>query len=158
MVILLWLYCIRASLTTDCNWGSWRTRALLWNGPPADGGKKYVLIKDIPFTVGGLRQPDCSDLIRPWLWTFMLELTRSCCPRGTRKIRDLPEEVHTEMEFIFAQRVEEVLYTAISWLVERMNSSKPHPSFTRRNSRGTSRQTTGRGDISANAPNCEQSK
>ncbi len=44
----------------------------------------------------------------------MLEFTRSCCPRGTRKIRDLPEELHAEMEFIFAQRVEDVLYPALS--------------------------------------------
>jgi ATP-dependent Lon protease len=49
-------------------------------------------------------------------------------PKANQKdLRDLPEEVRKEMEFIFAQRVEDVLQTAIPQLAERMNASKTRP-------------------------------
>jgi ATP-dependent Lon protease len=49
-------------------------------------------------------------------------------PKANQKdLRDLPEEVRKEMEFIFAQRVEEVLQTAIPQLAERMDSCKTRP-------------------------------
>jgi ATP-dependent Lon protease len=49
-------------------------------------------------------------------------------PKANQKdLRDLPEEVRKEMEFIFAQRVEDVLQTAIPQLSERMNAHKTRP-------------------------------
>ncbi len=49
-------------------------------------------------------------------------------PKANQKdLRDLPEEVRKEMEFIFAQRVEDVLQTAIPQLAERMNATKSRP-------------------------------
>lgn len=49
-------------------------------------------------------------------------------PKANQKdLRDLPEEVRKEMEFIFAQRVEDVLRTAIPQLAERMDACKTRP-------------------------------
>jgi len=49
-------------------------------------------------------------------------------PKANQKdLRDLPEEVRKEMVFIFAERVEEVLRTAIPQLAERMAEAKTHP-------------------------------
>jgi len=49
-------------------------------------------------------------------------------PKANQKdLRDLPEEVRSEMEFVFAERVEEVLKTAIPKLAERMAEAKTHP-------------------------------
>jgi len=49
-------------------------------------------------------------------------------PKANQKdLRDLPEEVRKEMEFIFAQRVEDVLQTAIPQLSERMDATKTRP-------------------------------
>jgi ATP-dependent Lon protease len=49
-------------------------------------------------------------------------------PKANQKdLRDLPEQVRKEMEFIFASRVEDVLRTAIPQLSERMDASKTRP-------------------------------
>jgi ATP-dependent Lon protease len=49
-------------------------------------------------------------------------------PKANQKdLRDLPEEVRKEMEFIFAQRVEDVLRVAIPQLSERMDGTKTRP-------------------------------
>ncbi len=49
-------------------------------------------------------------------------------PKANQKdLRDLPEEVRKEMEFLFAQRVEDVLRVAIPRLAERRDSSKTRP-------------------------------
>jgi ATP-dependent Lon protease len=49
-------------------------------------------------------------------------------PKANQKdLRDLPEEVRKEMEFIFASRVEDVLQSAIPQLSERMNAHKTRP-------------------------------
>ncbi len=49
-------------------------------------------------------------------------------PKANQKdLRDLPDEVRKEMEFIFASRVEEVLRTAIPSLSERMDATKTRP-------------------------------
>jgi ATP-dependent Lon protease len=49
-------------------------------------------------------------------------------PKANQKdLRDLPEQVRKEMEFIFASRVEDVLQTAIPQLAERMNTCKTRP-------------------------------
>jgi len=49
-------------------------------------------------------------------------------PKANQKdLRDLPEEVRKEMEFIFANRVEDVLKVAIPQLAERMDSCKTRP-------------------------------
>jgi ATP-dependent Lon protease len=49
-------------------------------------------------------------------------------PKANQKdLRDLPEEVRKEMQFIFASRVEDVLQTAIPQLSERMNANKARP-------------------------------
>jgi ATP-dependent Lon protease len=49
-------------------------------------------------------------------------------PKANQKdLRDLPEEVRKEMEFIFASRVEDVLRTAIPQLSERMDATKTRP-------------------------------
>jgi ATP-dependent Lon protease len=49
-------------------------------------------------------------------------------PKANQKdLRDLPEEVRKEMEFIFAQRVEDVLRAAIPQLSERMDGTKTRP-------------------------------
>jgi len=49
-------------------------------------------------------------------------------PKANQKdLRDLPDEVRNEMEFIFASRVEDVLRTAIPQLGERMDSTKTRP-------------------------------
>jgi ATP-dependent Lon protease len=46
-------------------------------------------------------------------------------PKHNQKdLRELPDDVRKEMEFIFAERVEEVLRTAIPGLSQRMNSAK----------------------------------
>jgi len=49
-------------------------------------------------------------------------------PKANQKdLRDLPEEVRKEMEFIFASRVEDVLRVAIPQLSERMDACKTRP-------------------------------
>ncbi len=49
-------------------------------------------------------------------------------PKGNQKdLRDLPEEVRKEMEFIFAERVEDVLRAAVPGIGERMAFAKTHP-------------------------------
>jgi len=49
-------------------------------------------------------------------------------PKANQKdLRDLPDDVRNEMEFIFAQRVEDVLRTAIPQLSERMDGTKTRP-------------------------------
>ncbi len=49
-------------------------------------------------------------------------------PRGNQKdLRDLPEDVRKEMEFIFAERIEDVLRTAVPGIAERMVLAKTHP-------------------------------
>jgi ATP-dependent Lon protease len=49
-------------------------------------------------------------------------------PKANQKdLRDLPDEVRQEMEFIFAQRVEDVLRVAIPQLSERMDACKTRP-------------------------------
>lgn len=49
-------------------------------------------------------------------------------PKGNQKdLRDLPEEVRKEMEFIFAERIEDVLRTAVPGIGERMALAKTHP-------------------------------
>ena len=49
-------------------------------------------------------------------------------PKGNQKdLRDLPEEVRKEMEFIFAERIEDVLRTAVPGMGERMALAKTHP-------------------------------
>jgi ATP-dependent Lon protease len=49
-------------------------------------------------------------------------------PKANQKdLRDLPDEVRKEMEFIFASRVEDVLRTAIPQLAERMDTCKTRP-------------------------------
>jgi ATP-dependent Lon protease len=49
-------------------------------------------------------------------------------PKANQKdLRDLPEQVRKEMQFIFASRVEDVLRTAIPQLSERMDASKTRP-------------------------------
>jgi len=46
-------------------------------------------------------------------------------PKGNQKdLRDLPEKVRNEMKFVFAERVEDVLRTAIPQLGERMDSAR----------------------------------
>ena len=48
-------------------------------------------------------------------------------PKANQKdLRDLPEDVRAEMQFIFAERIEDVLRTAIPQLIERMNNAKTH--------------------------------
>jgi ATP-dependent Lon protease len=48
-------------------------------------------------------------------------------PKANQKdLRELPEEVRNEMQFIFATRVEDVLRNAIPQLSERMDSAKTH--------------------------------
>jgi ATP-dependent Lon protease len=49
-------------------------------------------------------------------------------PKANQKdLRELPDEVRKEMEFIFASRVEDVLRTAIPQLSERMDASRTRP-------------------------------
>jgi len=49
-------------------------------------------------------------------------------PKANQKdLRELPDEVRKEMEFIYASRVEDVLRTAIPQLAERMDSLKTRP-------------------------------
>jgi ATP-dependent Lon protease len=49
-------------------------------------------------------------------------ISRIVLPKDNEKdLRDLPDNVRAEMEFIFAERVEEVLGSAIPGLAERMN-------------------------------------
>lgn len=49
-------------------------------------------------------------------------------PKANQKdLRELPDEVRNEMEFIFAQRIEDVLRTAIPLLGERMDICKTRP-------------------------------
>jgi ATP-dependent Lon protease len=49
-------------------------------------------------------------------------------PKANRKdLRELPEDVQKEMEFIFAERVEDVLRTAVPGIGERMALAKTHP-------------------------------
>jgi ATP-dependent Lon protease len=48
-------------------------------------------------------------------------------PKGNQKdLRDLPEDVGKEMEFIFAERIEDVLRTAVPGTGERMALAKTH--------------------------------
>ena len=48
-------------------------------------------------------------------------------PKGNQKdLRDLPDKVRSEMKFIFAERVEDVLREAVPELGERMESAKTH--------------------------------
>jgi len=48
-------------------------------------------------------------------------------PKGNQKdLRDLPDKVRSEMKFIFAERVEDVLRAAVPELGERMESAKTH--------------------------------
>jgi ATP-dependent Lon protease len=49
-------------------------------------------------------------------------------PKGNQKdLRDLPEEVRNEMQFIFAERIEDVLNAAIPQLGDRMMRAKMRP-------------------------------
>jgi len=49
-------------------------------------------------------------------------------PKNNQKdLRDLPEDVRKEMEFIFAERIEDVLRTAVPGIAERMALAKTHP-------------------------------
>jgi ATP-dependent Lon protease len=49
-------------------------------------------------------------------------------PKANRKdLRELPEDVQKEMEFVFAERVEDVLRTAVPGIGERMALAKTHP-------------------------------
>ena len=49
-------------------------------------------------------------------------------PKGNQKdLRDLPEDVRSEMKFIFAERVEDVLRAAIPELADRMDQAKLRP-------------------------------
>ena len=49
-------------------------------------------------------------------------------PKANQKdLRDLPEEVRKEMQFLFSERVEDVLWAAIPELRERMQSVKMRP-------------------------------
>jgi ATP-dependent Lon protease len=49
-------------------------------------------------------------------------------PKGNQKdLRDLPEEVRNEMQFIFAERIEDVLNAAIPQLGDRMIKAKMRP-------------------------------
>ena len=48
-------------------------------------------------------------------------------PKGNQKdLRDLPEEVRKEMDFIFAERIEDVLRTAVPGIGERMTLARTH--------------------------------
>jgi ATP-dependent Lon protease len=48
-------------------------------------------------------------------------LKRVILPKGNQKdVRDIPEEARNEMEFIFAERIEEVLEHAIPGVAERL--------------------------------------
>ena len=48
-------------------------------------------------------------------------IKRMILPRDNQKdIRDLPDHVQEEMEFVFAERIEEVLAAAIPGLADRM--------------------------------------
>ena len=48
-------------------------------------------------------------------------ITRVILPKGNQKdLRELPEHVRAEMEFVFAERIEEVLVAAIPELAERL--------------------------------------
>ena len=48
-------------------------------------------------------------------------IRRVILPKANQKdLRDLPEEVRKEMEFIFADRIEEVLVNTIPELAERL--------------------------------------
>src|SRR6202046_2133289 len=49
-------------------------------------------------------------------------------PKANQKdLRDLPEEVRKEMEFVFAERIEDVLRTVVPGLGERMAHAKSRP-------------------------------
>ena len=49
-------------------------------------------------------------------------------PKNNQKdLRDLPEDVRNEMQFVFAERIEDVLRTAIPGIGERMALAKTHP-------------------------------
>ncbi|HLG98129.1 MAG TPA: endopeptidase La [Bryobacteraceae bacterium] len=49
-------------------------------------------------------------------------------PKNNQKdLRDLPDDVRKEMEFVFAERIEDVLRTAIPGVGERMAIAKTHP-------------------------------
>ncbi len=49
-------------------------------------------------------------------------------PKANQKdLRDLPEDVRKEMEFVFAERVEDVLRTVVPGLGEKMAHAKTHP-------------------------------
>ena len=46
--------------------------------------------------------------------------------RNQKDLRDVPEHVRSEMKFIFAERVEDVLRAAVPHLGERMEAAKTH--------------------------------
>jgi len=49
-------------------------------------------------------------------------------PKANQKdLRDLPEDVRKEMQFVFAERIEDVLRTVVPGLGERMALAKTHP-------------------------------
>ena len=55
-------------------------------------------------------------------------IKRVVLPRANQKdIRDVPEEARNEMEFIFAERIEDVLNALIPQLSERLNQNRVHP-------------------------------
>jgi ATP-dependent Lon protease len=48
-------------------------------------------------------------------------------PKANQKdLRELPEDVRKEMEFIYAERIEDVLRTAVPGIGERMAHAKTH--------------------------------
>ena len=51
-------------------------------------------------------------------------LTDDSAQGNQKDLRDLPEHVRKEMQFIFAERVEDVLRAAVPHLGERMESAK----------------------------------
>ena len=53
-------------------------------------------------------------------------IRRIIMPKPNRTdLRELPEQVRAEMEFIFAERIEDVLTAAIPALAERLSLSRP---------------------------------
>jgi ATP-dependent Lon protease len=53
-------------------------------------------------------------------------IRRIIMPKPNRTdLRELPEQVRAEMEFIFAERIEDVLAAAIPALAERLSLSRP---------------------------------
>ena len=53
-------------------------------------------------------------------------IRRIIMPKPNRTdLRELPEQVRAEMEFIFAERIEDVLAAALPALAERLSLSRP---------------------------------